>query len=423
MTTDRRPPIELFYDFVCPYAYLAWTQVERIAREAQTEVILKPMLLGGVFRAIGAPDAPAMSEAKARLNELDLQRWSKRLGKPLVRPKDHPRRTVLALRAALGSEDLARATRALFEAYWAEGLDLEDPEVVAGALGRAGLDGRKALERAATSEVKDELRARTEEAVRLGVFGAPTCVVRTATGPELFWGQDRLDFVHHAVTGEPFREAPPETRTAEGVTLHFFFDFSSPYAYLASSQVRALARRTGATLRYRPLLLGALFKAIGTPNVPLFAMPAAKQLYNGVELERWASRWKVPFRFTSHFPMNTVKALRLVLGAPEEKRADLVDALFRAAWAEDRNLADDLVLSQILTASGCDVEALLASSVSDAIKDELRRSTSDAQARGVFGVPSFVACGRDQDLEGGALFWGQDRLELVADAIEDARTK
>ena len=368
-----------------------------------------------------------MSEGKTRLNEIDLQRWSKRLGVPLVRPEGHPRRTVLALRAAIASGDLPRATRALFGAYWAEGRDLEDPSEVCSALDRAGLDGAAIVARAQTPEIKDELRKRTDEAVGLGIFGAPTCVVRTAKGRELFWGQDRLDFVEHAVTGEPWTEPEAAPRATadetDAATLHFYFDFSSPYAYLASTRVRALASRTGAKLVYRPLLLGALFKAIGTAMVPLFTMPAAKQLYNSVELDRWAGRWKVPFRFTSHFPINTVKALRLVLAAPEERRPDLVDALFRAAWALDRDLSSETVLTEILRETGGEVDALLAAAVSDPVKELLRRATSEAQERGIFGAPSFVVCGPDQRIDQGGLYWGQDRLELVEAAIEEARTR
>lgn len=410
MTSIAGREIRFFYDFVCPYAYLASTQIEAVAAAAGGYVTYQPMLLGGVFRAIGAPDSPPMPPSKARLNDLDMERWAKRLGVPLVRPEGHPRRTVLALRAALATSDLRAATKALFGAYFRDGQDLEDPKVVAGALDGAGLDGAAAVDAAGTQAMKDELRHRTDEAVALGIFGAPTCVV----GGELFWGQDRLDFVRHAVTREPW-PPPPEHLVRSSATLSFYFDFSSPYAYLASTQVRALAARTGATLVYRPILLGALFKSIGTPNVPLFAMSTPKQSYMAHELDRWSKRWGVPFVFSSRFPIQTVRPLRLVSSVPEAQRADLVDALFRAAWVRDRDLGDEAVLRDALGEAGCDADAALAASTSDEAKSVLREATASAEALGVCGVPSFLVV--PAGASAGDLYWGQDRLGLVEDAL------
>jgi 2-hydroxychromene-2-carboxylate isomerase len=95
--------------------------------------------------------------------------------------------------------------------------------------------------------------------------------------------------------------------------LHFFFDFSSPFAYLASTQVEALAQRNSAQLIYRPFLLGGLFKAIGTADVPLFTMSEAKRRHAIADMARWADHYGVPLRFPTRFPMNTVKPLRMVL--------------------------------------------------------------------------------------------------------------
>jgi 2-hydroxychromene-2-carboxylate isomerase len=195
--------LDLFYDFVCPYAYLAHTQIESVCSRAGAELVWKPFLLGGVFRAIGTPDVPAaaMSPAKARLNALDMVRWADHFGVPLVMPETHPNRTVLALRAALAAPDLPRASKALFEAYWVLGRDLSDPDVVKAALDGAGLDGAALVERAGSDAIKEELRERTAEAVAQGVFGAPTFVITTDHGRQLFWGQDRLLFVEKALAG------------------------------------------------------------------------------------------------------------------------------------------------------------------------------------------------------------------------------
>ena len=402
MTEPR--DLDFYYDFVCPYAYLASLEVEALARGSGARLSYRPILLGGVFRAIGSPDAPAggFTAAKAHYLELDLAHAAANAGATLRRPAAHPRRTVLALRAALASGEVARASHALFAAYWSEGRDLEDVSVVRAALDGAGLDGAAATLRAQGDAIKDELRARTDEAVAAGVFGVPTFVVRHSGESELFWGVDRIELVRVAL-------APRRV-------LRFYFDYSSPFAYLAATELPRLVGRTGAVLELRPILLGALFKSIGTPNVPLFEMPAAKQRHQGLELERWARRRGVPFRFASRFPMNTVKALRLTLLCPSERRLDLVLALFRALWVDDRDLTSESELADLATSIGLDAAPLLAKIADEATKDALRLATAEAETKGVFGVPTFEVVGDPAASRGATdktMYWGQDRVEDV----------
>jgi 2-hydroxychromene-2-carboxylate isomerase len=197
--------VEFFYDFSCPYAYLAHTQIEALSTRASAELHWHPMLLGGVFQAVGTPQVPAamMSPSKALLNGLDMHRWADHFGVPLVMPPSHPNRTVLALRAALAAEAaLPRASKALFEAYWVRGRDVSQTEVVREALDQAGLDGAALVRLADEPRIKDALRARTDEAIARGVFGAPTFFVTAPGVPgDLFWGQDRLAFVEKALGG------------------------------------------------------------------------------------------------------------------------------------------------------------------------------------------------------------------------------
>ncbi len=193
--------VEIYYDVVCPYAYLGSTQIASVAARAGAEVVWKPFLLGGVLKALGNLDPnEAMSEAKKRHNFLDMRRWAAFFEVPLSIPEAHPRRTVLAMRALLaaGVEARVPATRALFESYWVRGEDVTDPSVVAEALGRAGVDGDACVARASDDAIKMELRTRTDEALARGVFGAPTFFV----GDEMFWGQDRLGFVERALRRE-----------------------------------------------------------------------------------------------------------------------------------------------------------------------------------------------------------------------------
>jgi len=202
--------VELFYDFSCPYAYLGHTQIEALCAAEGAELVWKPFLLGGVFKAVGFTGA-SMSPAKARNNLRDMYRWADHFGVPLNMPPTHPNRTVLALRAALAAGDaLVTASKAIYRAYWVEARDISDAGVLRAALDGAGLDGADLLARADSDAVKDDLRARTDEAIAADVFGAPTFLVTAADGgaAQLFWGQDRLEFVRKALGG--WRPALPD---------------------------------------------------------------------------------------------------------------------------------------------------------------------------------------------------------------------
>jgi 2-hydroxychromene-2-carboxylate isomerase len=193
-------------------------------------------------------------------------------------------------------------------------------------------------------------------------------------------------------------------------TLDFYWDFSSPFAYLGSTQVESLASRTGAALRLRPMLLGAVFRAVGQVDVPVAAFGEAKRKHALLDLDRWAAYWGVPFRFPSRFPLRSVDALRVFLALPEERRASFMHATFRAAWVDDRDIGDRAVLASLI---GADAEGILAATATPEIKEALRASTQQALDAGVFGAPAFIVDGRD-------LYWGQDRIPLVERALVSA---
>jgi len=185
--------VEFFYDFTSPYSYLAATRIEEVASRAGGEVRYRPFLLGGVFKATGNR-APLETPAKMAYLGVDLRRWARRLGVPLVFPSTFPIPSVLALRCALAAGrrgQLARFTQAVFRAQWAEGREISSPEV----LDRIAADlGLPPLTPEAPAE-KEELARNTAEAVERGAFGAPTFFV----GKEMFVGNDRLDFVEEAL--------------------------------------------------------------------------------------------------------------------------------------------------------------------------------------------------------------------------------
>ncbi|MBK9031774.1 MAG: 2-hydroxychromene-2-carboxylate isomerase [Myxococcales bacterium] len=422
--------VEFWFDFSCPYAYLASRAIEAVCARPGVRLELAPMLLGGVFRSIGAGDGPmpTLAPAKALANARDMARWAERRGVPLHVPPRHPQRTVRALRTmlALPPATWPAAMHALYAAYWVDGVDVTDAAALGGALTGAGLDAdvvAAALIAADSDARKDELRARTDRAVALGIFGAPAMVVRRGDAPPiLLWGQDRLHWLTAVLDGwapdggppprqvpaDPASAAPP---AAAAPALDFWFDYSSPFAYLGATQIERVAAAAGATVRYRPMLLGALFRELGTADVPLLQMPEPKRRYVARELDRWARWWGVDFRFSSRFPLRTVAPLRLTLLAGDRTPA-LVARLFRAAWVEDRDVGGADELRALAAEVGLD-PALVDRTSEPAVKQALIASTAAATAAGVFGAPTTIV----HSAAGPLAFWGQDRLDLVAAAL------
>jgi 2-hydroxychromene-2-carboxylate isomerase len=189
--------------------------------------------------------------------------------------------------------------------------------------------------------------------------------------------------------------------------LEFFFDYVSPFSYLASSQLPALAKRTGAELVYRPFFLGGVMQATG--NKPPATLPArAKSM--AADLPRWARHYGIPFAFNPSFPMNTLQAMRGALAAQEQGSFPAYhEALFRAAWAEARNLGDPAELRDVIAKAGIDPEPLLARAGAEEIKERLKAQTAEAVQRGAFGAPTFFV--------GDEMFFGNDRLHFVEQAL------
>ncbi len=190
--------LEFFFDYGSPATYLAYTQVPALAARTGAEVVPRPFLLGGVFKATGNA-SPVMVPAKGKyMKELDLMRFARRYGVAMSFPPNFPVNTLPLMRGAVVAEEegcLERYSQAVFTAMWVEARDMADAEVVAEALAAHDLDAGHLLARIAEQGVKDKLIAYTEEAVSRGAFGAPTFFVEG----EMFFGQDRLDFVEEAL--------------------------------------------------------------------------------------------------------------------------------------------------------------------------------------------------------------------------------
>jgi 2-hydroxychromene-2-carboxylate isomerase len=413
MPAMSAPLLRFYFDFSCPYAYVAATQIEALAERAGARLDPRPMLLGGVFRARATPQnlSETLAPAKARHNLADIHRQAARAGVPLTMPKGHPIRTVEALRALLvvGEPDMDLA-HAMFRAYWVDGIDLSQREGLAAVLRGAGHDAEAILARIDEPAIKDELRRRTDEAIAAGVFGIPTCVLETPAGPELYWGGDRLAMVEARVRELTGREGVTEpTPVAPAAPVDVYFDYASPFAYLGCTRAERLL---GEGARWHPMLLGAVFKQVGTPDVPMFGQSAAKQQHTATDLARQAAAAGIPYAFPSRFPMRTVLPLRVTLAARAHESVEgrnLVHALFRALWAEDRDISDPVEVARIADACGYDGAELVARANEQAAKDALFESTRAAIEAGVFGAPTFIV----ETDTGPELFWGADRLELA----------
>jgi 2-hydroxychromene-2-carboxylate isomerase len=196
-----------WFDFISPYSYLALTQAERFAREHDVKWTMRPVLYAAILDATGLV-GPAEVPVKRAYSLRDILRAAELLGVPLVGPPAHPFVSLLPLRVSAQVQDDARAPAlavALSSAAWAEGLDLEDPTVVADVTSKVGFDGEALVRGAADPAAKVILRRNTDEALAAGVFGVPTFEWRG----ELFWGHDRMSHLVARLTG---RLGSPELR-------------------------------------------------------------------------------------------------------------------------------------------------------------------------------------------------------------------
>ena len=192
-------------------------------------------------------------------------------------------------------------------------------------------------------------------------------------------------------------------------TVDFYFDFGSPAAYLAYTQLAKLTADTGASVVMKPLLLGGVFQATG--NRPPISVPL-KGSYLFQDMARYARRYGVALNMNPHFPINTITLMRAASGLQlhNDARFDLFcSTIFKAIWVDSKNMNDLAVVGAVLHEAGFDGAAMLALSSMQEVKDLLKTQTQAAVDRGIFGAPTFFV--------GDEMFWGQDRLEFVRDAL------
>ena len=195
-------------------------------------------------------------------------------------------------------------------------------------------------------------------------------------------------------------------------SVEFYFDLGSPYSYLAYYRLLQMAERQEIQIVYKPILLGGVFKATG--NRSPIEIPV-KGAYSILDMQRWAEYYHIPMQMNPHFPMNTLTLMRILTGVQLlhlEKFEQVLKLLFDAMFGTPQNLNEPTVLAEVLKPSGFSVEDIMSIVQSDVVKQKLITETEQAIQRGLFGAPTFFV--------GDEMYWGQDRLHFVEQALNKA---
>ena len=195
-------------------------------------------------------------------------------------------------------------------------------------------------------------------------------------------------------------------------SVEFYFDLGSPYSYLAYYRLLQMAEQQEIQIVYKPILLGGVFKATG--NRSPIEVPV-KGVYSILDMQRWAEYYQIQMQMNPHFPMNTLTLMRILTGVQLlhlEKFEQVLKLLFDAMFGTPQNLNEPTVLAEVLEPSGFSVEDIMSMVQSDVVKQKLITETEQAIQRGIFGAPTFFV--------GDEMYWGQDRLHFVEQALNKA---
>ena len=183
----------------------------------------------------------------------------------------------------------------------------------------------------------------------------------------------------------------------------FYFDFVSPYSFLAHKEIIKIEKKNSVKIKYKPILLGGLHNLHGI-KAPAFIPAKAKHMIRDCKLI--AEKNKIKFKFNSYFPIKSLNLMRGVLVAEEDNyKSYYIDSIFNAIWQDGLNMNDENIIQKILKNLNVNPKTFLLRSASSSIKDSLRKKTSEAYEKGIFGAPSFVSNNK--------IFWGQDRIEFA----------
>jgi len=190
--------------------------------------------------------------------------------------------------------------------------------------------------------------------------------------------------------------------------FEFYFDFGSPYSFIAHKKIREIENKNSIKIKYMPILLGGLLKAAGIkPNVDI----PIKGKYMIKDCKLWAEKYGITFKFNSYFPINTLDLMRCVLVAEKKSFAEnFINKVFDGIWKDGLNLNDILIVHKLLKNLDINPKTFLMEAIDPKIKEELKKRTESAFDKGIFGAPSFIINNK--------MFWGQDRLEFVLKEAE-----
>jgi 2-hydroxychromene-2-carboxylate isomerase len=197
-------------------------------------------------------------------------------------------------------------------------------------------------------------------------------------------------------------------------TIDYYLTILSPWTYLGHGLLHTIAARHGATINYRPMPISEVFEATG--SLPLAKRPPARQRYRWMELQRWRDKRGLPLTLKPrHFPLDAGRANRAVIAvlARGGNPAGLIGAMLKGVWADELNLADEGAIARLLTEAGFDAAAVLAAADGPEAAAVYDANGKAAIAADVFGAPGYVLDGE--------VFWGQDRLEVLDDALASGR--
>jgi len=183
----------------------------------------------------------------------------------------------------------------------------------------------------------------------------------------------------------------------------FYFDFISPYSFLAHKEIRKIENKEGCKIRYIPILLGGLHNLHGI-KAPAFIPAKAKHMIKDCKLI--AEKNEIKFKFNSYFPIRSLNLMRGVLVAEEDNIKNYyIDNIFNTIWQDGLNMNDEIIIQKVLKNLNTNPKTFSLRSTSSLIKDSLRKKTTEAYEKGIFGAPTFVVNNK--------IFWGQDRLEFA----------
>ena len=185
--------------------------------------------------------------------------------------------------------------------------------------------------------------------------------------------------------------------------FEFYFDFASPYTFLAHKEIKKIENENSIKVKYMPILLGGLLSSAGIKanvDIPI------KAKYMIKDCKLCAEKNKIIFKFNNYFPIITLNLMRCVLVAEKKDFAqNFIDKVFDAIWRDGLNLNDNAIVEKLLKNLNINPKTFLLEAINPTIKDALKKRTDDAHDKGIFGAPSFVVNNK--------IFWGQDRLEFV----------